>query len=268
MRRPVLKPRLAGRPPGGYPARYGRFAGGIVAGETKEPVPAWHGEATLRLVDAGALLEAPFADGKGTALVGGRYSYTAALLSAIQSSIDLRYWDYQGRVTYELTPRDRVSVLALGAYDYLGEKQKDADTRILFDTTFHRLDLRYEHRFGPDTSVRQAVTLGFDQTRLDEGRFASEVQERRFRQILDGTADPVLFERALAISEGKTLMPKVQMAARYHCNKGEKELYIKRLNEVLESGDLDPYQRLANTIAKRKAARLLNPERMRQTCGF
>jgi TonB family protein len=185
--------------PGGYPARYGRFAGGIVAGETKEPVPEWHGEATLRLVDAGALLEAPFADGKGTALVGGRYSYTAALLSAIQSSIDLRYWDYQGRVTYELTPRDRVSVLAIGAYDYLGEKQKDADTRILFDTTFHRLDLRYDHRFGPDTSVRQAVTLGFDQTRLDEGRFARDTMVSARTSFTHRVADRALLRAGMDV---------------------------------------------------------------------
>ncbi|MEO7328505.1 MAG: TonB family protein, partial [Minicystis sp.] len=160
--------------PGGYPARYGRFAGGIVAGETKEPSHEWHGEATLRLVDAGALLEAPFADGRGTALVGGRYSYTAALLSAIQSSIDLRYWDYQGRVTYDLGPNDRLSLLAFGAYDYLGDKQAGGDPRILFDTTFHRIDLRYDHRFGPDTAIRQAVTFGYDRTRLDEGRSAGD----------------------------------------------------------------------------------------------
>src|SRR6185295_10876974 len=42
--------------PGGYPARFGRFAGGIVAGETKEPAASLHGEGNLRLVDAGALV--------------------------------------------------------------------------------------------------------------------------------------------------------------------------------------------------------------------
>lgn len=173
----VIHPALIDRVdlyPGGYPARYGRFAGGIVAGETKEPRAEWHGEATLRLVDAGALLEAPFDGGRGTATVGGRYSYTAALLSLVQSAIDLRYWDYQGRVTYDLGPKDRLSVLAFGAYDFLGERQEDDSTKILFDTTFHRVDLRYEHREGPDTTLRQAVTLGYEQTRLDEGRFARD----------------------------------------------------------------------------------------------
>ena len=45
--------------PGGYPAQFGRYAGGIVSGETKAPAHELHGEANVRLVDAGAMIEAP-----------------------------------------------------------------------------------------------------------------------------------------------------------------------------------------------------------------
>src|SRR5262249_43179836 len=45
---------------GGYPARYGRFSGGIVSGETTAPRPDFHGEGNLRLIDAGALAESGF----------------------------------------------------------------------------------------------------------------------------------------------------------------------------------------------------------------
>jgi tetratricopeptide (TPR) repeat protein len=75
------------------------------------------------------------------------------------------------------------------------------------------------------------------------------------------------FDRALEISQGKTLLPKVQYALRYHCAKQDKENYVKLLNEVLASGDTDPYQRLPNTIAKRKAKRHLDKSRM-EACGF
>ncbi|WP_437931324.1 TonB family protein [Sorangium sp. So ce291] len=63
----VVNPALVQRVdlyPGGYPARYGRHTGGIVAGETRPPLPEAHGEGALRLVDAGALVEAPFAGGR------------------------------------------------------------------------------------------------------------------------------------------------------------------------------------------------------------
>src|SRR6185369_7142929 len=68
--------------PGGYPARFGRYSGGIVSGETAPPLDRAHGEFNVRLFDAGALVETPFAlpgDSKerGSILVGGRYSYTA-----------------------------------------------------------------------------------------------------------------------------------------------------------------------------------------------
>jgi tetratricopeptide (TPR) repeat protein len=76
------------------------------------------------------------------------------------------------------------------------------------------------------------------------------------------------FKRALELSEGKTYLPKVQYAIRVLCNKNDKEGYVKALEEVMAAGDGDPYQRLPNTIAKRKASRWLAPERMRSNCGF
>ncbi len=156
--------------PGGYPARFGRFTGGIIDGETVEPRHEIHGEYNVRLFDAGALAEAPFDDGRGTVLLGGRYSYTAWLLTLLNSSTALDYWDYQGRATYDLTPRDRIGVFAFGAYDFLGQKTQTG-TNTLFGTTFHRVDVRYDRRIDADTAMRTAVTVGIDQTDLDQGRY-------------------------------------------------------------------------------------------------
>lgn len=155
--------------PGGYPARYGRYAGGIVAGETAPPSRTMRGETNLRLFDAGALVETPFAEGRGSALVGGRYSYTAAVLSLLSSSTVLRYWDYQTRIGYDLTPKDRVSVFAFGSYDFLGERTA-TETLTVFGTDFHRVDLRYDRRLGGKGKLRTAVTLGMDQTQIDKER--------------------------------------------------------------------------------------------------
>ncbi|HWZ88078.1 MAG TPA: TonB family protein, partial [Polyangiaceae bacterium] len=82
--------------PGAYPARYGRFAGAIVAGEMAPPSYRFRGEASVRLIDSGAVIEAPFAAGRGSAMVGGRFSYTAAVLSLVQPDVSVGYWDYQG----------------------------------------------------------------------------------------------------------------------------------------------------------------------------
>jgi TonB family protein len=172
----VIHPALVERVdlyPGGYPARYGRFAGGIVAGETAPPRPEWHGEANVRLFDAGALVEAPFANGRGSALVGGRYSFTAAAVSLLSPETAIDYRDYQARVAYDLGPRDRVSLFSFGAYDLVGEREGDR-LDVAFGGEFYRVDARYDHGFGRASNVRAAVTLGFDQSRLPDERNARD----------------------------------------------------------------------------------------------
>lgn len=151
--------------PGGYPASFGRFTGGIVSGELVPPRAELHGEGNVRLVDAGLLVETGFAGGKGTALVGGRFSYTAALISLFATGIELGYRDYQARFSYQLGEKDRVVVTSFGAFDILGQTQNDIRT-ILFGSEFYRLDTRWEHTFGPSTRARTSVTFGFDQTRV------------------------------------------------------------------------------------------------------
>jgi TonB family protein len=160
--------------PGGYPARFGRFSGGIVSGETAPPLPRTHGEFNARLFDAGALVETPFGPkNRGSVMLGGRYSYTAFLLSQLSTDTLLDYWDYQGRASYDLTPDDRVSVFAFGSYDYLGQRTPTQDVT-LFGTEFHRIDVRYDRKLGDKGTARLAVTTGFDRSRAQEDRFVRD----------------------------------------------------------------------------------------------
>jgi TonB family protein len=152
--------------PSAYPARFGRFAGGIMAGETTAPSRVGRAEAQARVFDAGAMIEQPFADGAGSALVAGRYSYTQALLAAVAPEYDLGYGDYQARLAYNLNARDRVMLFGFGAFDHLGNHVLD---QTLFDVQFHRLDLRWEHH-SDVSRARLAVTLGADERlNSDEG---------------------------------------------------------------------------------------------------
>jgi TonB family protein len=153
--------------PSAAPARYGGSAGGIIVGQTREPAKAFHGEANLRLIDAGALLEAPFAEGRGSALVAGRYGYPGPILSAASPDIALGYWDYQARTTWQLTPHDTLGLFAFGAHDYLATRSSspDPEAREKFEeqfvSDFHRLDLRYDHA-TQSGRVRLAATGGYD----------------------------------------------------------------------------------------------------------
>ena len=164
----VIHPALVDRVdffPSAAPAAYGDAAGAIIAGQTRAPAAAPHGEANLRLFDAGALIETPFEGGRGSALLAGRYGYPGPILSAITPNVKLAYWDYQGRVTWRLTDRDTVGVFAFGSHDYLGTaSSRNGQTGPIVEqlaSDFQRVDVRYDHALIGG-NLRIAATLGHD----------------------------------------------------------------------------------------------------------
>lgn len=158
--------------PAAYPARYGRFAGGVVAGETNDPSPVLKGEALIRLYDAGAFVEVPFANGNGQVALGGRYSYTGLLFSLASPDLTVSYRDYNARVSYRLSERLRLTAFAFGSYDYASQKRNDVE-KVFFASEFHRLDVRLDHE-GEKSHSRIAATFGLDRTRLQGSRFARD----------------------------------------------------------------------------------------------
>lgn len=146
---------------GGYPARYGRFAGAIVAGESRDPAPEFHAQGSVRLVDSGAYLTAPL--GRGAIALGGRYSYTAAVVSLIAPEVKIDYWDYQAKAVQYLSDRDTLGIFAFGALDLLQDKSSSSPEAYV-GTEFHRVDLRYQRTFGKASRLRTALTLGLDKT--------------------------------------------------------------------------------------------------------
>jgi TonB-dependent Receptor Plug Domain len=172
---------------GGYPARFGRYAGGIIAAELTEPRSDFHGEANLRLFDAGALAEGGFDGERGTALLAGRYSYTALLFSLLVPSLKLDYRDYQARFTYDVTRDHRLTVLSIGSYDLLAREQRGG-YGVLFGAEFYRVGLRHEYRYDSGI-VRTDATFGLDQTSMgDEGKSAS--RSLLVRSSLEHRFDP------------------------------------------------------------------------------
>ncbi len=218
--------------PGAYPARYGRFAGAIVAGEMAAPGDRRRGEASLRLIDSGAMLETPFASGRGSIMLGGRYSYTGLVVSLIVPKVKVNYWDYQTRVRYALDARNSVEIVAFGSGDFLSSRETvwldpyqngtinsqypystmAEQTKTLVDVGFHRLDLRWDHRIARG-NWRNAIMFGFDRTFLDnetvlvtnrmEG-VRSEFERRTEDGVVVRAGADVLFE---SLSQAVTVRP-------------------------------------------------------------
>lgn len=159
--------------PASAPARYGRAAGGVVAMMPADEPKETEMRAAARLFDAGGTVRTPFAGGRGTAWIGGRYAWTAALASLFSNQYRAWYGDYHAKVHYDITASDRVGVLALGAYDRLSE-ESSSGVEPLAITQFHLADLRYDRRFGDHSVVRVAVQVGHDRAGGINDQYATD----------------------------------------------------------------------------------------------
>ena len=177
--------------PAAFPARFGRYSGGVISGETKGPSRKLTGEGLVRLYDAGAFVETPIANGRAYLAVGGRYSYTGLLISLLAPDVTVSYRDYNARIVYDLTDRLRFTAFTFGAYDYASDTQNGRE-RVSFASEFHRLDLRLDRDGGSRSHSRIAATLGLDRTRIAASRFARNHMfglRGRHREVLSGEAE-------------------------------------------------------------------------------
>lgn len=151
----------------------GRAAGAFVRAQLREPSEALTFDARLRAIDASAFVEAPIGDRLHVA-AGGLASYTRPLLSVFAPELTIDYRDAQTRVAWDVTPRDRLTLLAFGTYDYASQVEDDVD-RVLFASELYRVDLAWDHHLGEREKIRAGVTVGWDRSRLVGRRFARDL---------------------------------------------------------------------------------------------
>ena len=180
--------------PSGAPARLGRFISGIVEARTRPSRrDRVHGDVEVRLTDAGGLLEIPVnrgwlpnchakrrlackrGPGKGALTLAGRYSYTGALLTVVQSAARIQFWDYQARFDHRIAPNADFIAFAYGSYDDVGQKATVDQNgvrqpkRSFVRYYFHRLDFRVRQRLRNEGSATYAVVFGLDQSGFTAG---------------------------------------------------------------------------------------------------
>jgi hypothetical protein len=172
--------------PSGAPVRLGRYTSGIIEGRTR---PASRdrvrGEFDVRLTDAGGILEIPInrprltgcveerkrkcpkGQARGSLTLAGRYSYTAAALTLVQSSAKIAFWDYQARLDHRLGARGNYTLFVFGSYDEIGEK---AAPQPFLRFEFHRVVNRVRQRIGEDGFVDYTVAFGLDRSGVADTR--------------------------------------------------------------------------------------------------
>jgi TonB family protein len=156
--------------PGGAPAPYGGYVGGIVDGRTRRARPDERLiDIDVNMLQAGGFVRAPIAPIGATVTAAGRYGYPGFLLGLATNQVSLSYWDYQLRLDGGNAVNGWTAFL-FGARD---ELDTPAPTAMANDPNpplqpslvlgFHRLDLRLHRTQGRLEETYRAV-LGYDRT--------------------------------------------------------------------------------------------------------
>jgi len=160
--------------PGGFPGRFGRHHGGVVALETRPTASdGIHGSGKIDFIDSGGYLRAPITKDL-TFAVAGRRSYIDLLLPFVlpkpsagsERIVTPVYDDYQARLDYNMHEDGRLSLFVIGSNDSLHVLQKDAGTATSEDLSssisFFRLIGTYERPFAGDMKLSISPSWGTD----------------------------------------------------------------------------------------------------------
>ena len=160
--------------PGGFPARFGRHHGGAVALELRPTKSdGIHGAAKVDFIDTGGYLRAPITKDLSFA-VAGRRSYIDAFLGFVlpappkggQRIVTPVYYDYSGRLDYNLHEDGRFSLFAIGSSDTLHVLDENPDsavsTNLNTSVKFFRIIGSYVRPFGDDLKLTISPAWGRD----------------------------------------------------------------------------------------------------------
>jgi TonB family protein len=158
--------------PGGFPGRFGRFHGGVVAIESRAAkADGIHGSADIDLLDSGGYIRAPITD-KLAIAVAGRRSYLDFMLGLFlpepdpgdQRIVVPVYWDAQARVDWNLDEHGALSVFAITSSDTLKVVQSEAgdavSRRINSAVRFWRVIAAYKRELSHDLTLTLSPAFG------------------------------------------------------------------------------------------------------------
>jgi TonB family protein len=172
--------------PSGFPARFGRIHGGVVAIESRpSKSDGVHGSADVDLLDAGGYLRAPLGK-RASFAVAGRRSYLDSFLGyflpeqapGAQLVVVPVYWDWQVRGDLDLGAQGRVSTFAFASADRLDVLQRnpaqEVDLGLNTAIDFVRVIASYRRPLGKQLSLTISPAWGRDSI-----TFASGSSDRR-----------------------------------------------------------------------------------------
>ncbi len=181
---------------GGFNASYGDYLSSVMELSFREGNREESAfQVDFHLAGAGLIAEGPLGSGRGSWMISFRKSILDFIADAVDAGFAPSYSDYQGKVTYDLSSRHKLSLLGIAGVDYVefGQDRSYDDGGAFYgETDGHEFvaGLNWEYSWGADgyssTSLSYLGTrygnlyyaAGSDQVTFDENTRESKIQLR------------------------------------------------------------------------------------------
>lgn len=178
---------------GGFSAAYGDRLSSVMSLSFREGNrDAIDLQGDLNFAGFGLIGEGPISRERGSWLLSVRRSYLDLLVDAIGTGVVPRYSDYQGKLVYDLSPRNQVSVLGVLGKDYINFDREDAiDEGNVTDgwSDGYEYAVGANWRFLWDHNGYSNTSLSYLATRTKANYFETSTGKELVRQNnLDGSA--------------------------------------------------------------------------------
>ena len=113
---------------GGFPAWYGDRLSSYMDIKYREGNrDEFDGKMVLDLSGVGVIAEGPFGHSRGSWLVAARRGFLDMLMNIVDIDVAPRHWDVQSKVTYDLSPSNKLSALVIAGASDVSVAREDAD---------------------------------------------------------------------------------------------------------------------------------------------
>lgn len=157
---------------GGFSAAYGDRLSSIMELSFREGNrDEFDGQLDFGFAGLGATVEGPFSN-KGTWMLSVRRSYLDLLVDAIGTGVAPRYSDYQGKLSYNLSSSDKITVLEILGIDYINFKkdksfEEGRSNYGSFDAVENTFGINWRHIWGKNGYSNTAISHSFTKYKTD-----------------------------------------------------------------------------------------------------
>ncbi|MBN2543256.1 TonB-dependent receptor, partial [bacterium] len=190
---------------GAFPAKYGDKASSVLDITFREGLrDKFHFMLDLGMHGVGGNVEGPIHEGKGSYMFSGHRSFLDLIASSWGMVAVPQYWNTQGKVVYDLTPKLKLSALGLFAKDWIEIESEEEEFTGGSDLDYYIDSRTYQYAFG--LSLKRVMKNAFSSLTL------SVTEHDWHEEVLDSIREDEYFhnystERTSTVKTDMTWIP-------------------------------------------------------------